>query len=107
MKGDTFVHIKETTPIKCIIEEWSQKMCKWSIYTSVHKPIPIILKIFSVALARTGAILPIVREITHIKTYNFRIKSRMCKKVYCHRKRGVNMVIRQLMYKASYIFKLV
>jgi hypothetical protein len=21
MKGDTFVHIKETTPIKCIIEE--------------------------------------------------------------------------------------
>jgi hypothetical protein len=34
-------------------------------------------------LARQGTILPFVREITPIKRYNFRIKSGMCKMVYC------------------------
>ena len=40
--------------------------------------------IYSIALARTGTVLPAVREITGIKkkfntvTYNFRIKSEIC-----------------------------
>ena len=45
----------------------------------------ILIFIFhSIALARTGTVLPAVREITGIKkkfntvAYNFRIKSRIC-----------------------------
>jgi hypothetical protein len=42
----------------------------------------IILKfiVISIAHARLCIILPSVREITHIKTYNVRIKSSMCKR---------------------------
>ena len=48
---------------------------------SPHYEITILnLFVLFVALARTGTILPVVRERYTIKTYNFRIKSGMCKR---------------------------
>ena len=41
----------------------------------------ILLKflVLSIVLVQNGTILPEVRETTHKKTYNFKIKSGMCK----------------------------
>jgi hypothetical protein len=48
---------------------------------SPHYEITILnLFVLLVALARTGTILLVVRERYTIKTYNFRIKSGMCKR---------------------------
>ena len=51
-----------------------------------------ILKLFvlSVALARTATILPVVSEITRLKTYNIRIKSEMCKWSITNNKTNIN-----------------
>jgi hypothetical protein len=43
--------------------------------------------VLSIALVRSGTSLPVVREITLKKTYNFIIKSEMCKRyIDGHRK---------------------
>ena len=38
--------------------------------------------VISIALASQGTILPCIKEITCIKTYNFRMKSGMCKQFF-------------------------
>ena len=53
---------------------------KVSNRSTKYEKITLKFVILSIAFARLGTILPVVREITLMKTYNFRIKSGMYKR---------------------------